>query len=144
MTTPLEDMIANRGGSTPDSKSREIITANLRRLANSGEPILPDNLKHLEEPQVVDLRHLAAEGIESALHEELERRKGRKFSEQECEEAGGHFWKEWEHNDVVDDNFNKQPFRHLLAFIGPEPRYRGCPLCGKTQRLVPSRWEDTN
>jgi hypothetical protein len=32
------------------------------------------------------------------------------------------------------------PISTLVNFIGPEPRYRGCPNCGRTEHLIPEQW----
>jgi hypothetical protein len=67
-----------------------------------------------------------------------------RLTEEECVERGGHFWREWQGNDTVDENFNKRPFSTLLNFIGPEPKHRGCPICGRREDLVRGYWKDVN
>ena len=68
----------------------------------------------------------------------------RKFTEEECVANGGHFWKYWSGNDIVDPiNFeiDNSCGRKLGYYPDGEPQYRGCPLCGRKEVLIPARWE---
>lgn len=68
----------------------------------------------------------------------------RMFTEEQCVAKGGHFWKYWSGNNVVDPiNFeiDNSCGSNLVYFPGVTPQYRGCPLCGRKEVLIPARWE---
>jgi hypothetical protein len=55
---------------------------------------------------------------------------------------GKHIWKYWKGNDCVDRvTLEPTGMSTLLAFVGEEPEYRGCPICGKREVLI-KYWED--
>ena len=63
--------------------------------------------------------------------------------EDECVAHGGHFWKHWSGNDVVDrktfeidNSFGSK----CMYYPNGEPKYRGCPLCGREEVLKPAQW----
>jgi len=55
-------------------------------------------------------------------------------------EAGRHKWKTWSANTVVDPlSFEPTGVSYLVDYIGGEPTFRGCVICGKKERLE-SKW----
>ena len=62
--------------------------------------------------------------------------KERKFTEEECVANGGHFWNYYSANTEVDENFKPTGMSYCMYFHNGEPRYRGCPLCGRVEYEV--------
>lgn len=66
----------------------------------------------------------------------------RKFTEKECEEIGGHFWKYWNANDSIDEKtFEYSGYNYDVYYPNGAPQYRGCPACGRIEILIPAQWE---
>jgi hypothetical protein len=64
-----------------------------------------------------------------------------RLSEAHCEALGGHFWRQWSANDHVDEHFNRTGQVNLVAYNGPEPQLRGCPVCGRRENQIEDgRW----
>lgn len=67
----------------------------------------------------------------------------RKFTEKECEEIGGHFWKYWDKSMDVDKiTFNPTGIINCVYYPNGAPKFRGCPVCGRIEILVPAQWEE--
>lgn len=65
----------------------------------------------------------------------------RRFTEKECVENGGHFWKEWWANSQVDENFNRTGLEYAVYYANGEPLMRGYPLCGRIEKQN-VEWEE--
>lgn len=57
-----------------------------------------------------------------------------------CLQRGGHFWKNFYNNDVVDERGNIQ--HDISLAVERRTEYRKCGLCGYHQRLEPAKWVD--
>lgn len=58
----------------------------------------------------------------------------RTFTEEQCVEHGGHFWKYWSGKDQIDQKtYEKTGVTYAVCFPKGTPNYRGCPLCGKKE-----------
>lgn len=60
----------------------------------------------------------------------------RKFTEEECVANGGHFWKYYNINEGVDENFERNGIVINVYYPDGTPRMRGCPLCGRREKEI--------
>ena len=72
----------------------------------------------------------------------IEPEKNKKLSEEQCRGLGGHHWKYWDSNEDVDENFNRDYTIPGVRLMQNPKEYRGCPVCGKKQELIPATWVD--
>lgn len=73
--------------------------------------------------------------------EEYKKRMKMALTEKECLKIGGHCWKEYLANDVLDEKGKITDMRNLVHYPNGEPRFRICKHCKKKQRYTQS-WED--
>jgi hypothetical protein len=66
--------------------------------------------------------------------------KMKKLTKKECLEIGGHFWKEYNSGDIVDDDAK---YLYTISLGWAEIRkYRMCRVCGTRERQIPAKWEE--
>lgn len=67
--------------------------------------------------------------------------KDRKLTEKECINSGGHFWKYWDSTQGInEDTFEKNGYIFDVYYPNGAPKYRGCPLCGRIESMIPAQW----